>query len=385
MSWILDGRPLERVLVTRLRYLGDIAMSTVVLQVLRRGDPTLELGYLCEAHHAPLLADHPLLTRVHALAVTRRGADAGARVAAVTATAPAVRGTLRTVLELRRHRYQLAVDLFFNPRSAWLLRLAGIPARIGGTASPSRRRLYTHQALSPDPSVRPDLYRLAGGGLGEHLSRLMPLQHSDGRSFREWFTATYALGGPRTLVRRPGPDESLRTAMASLGVSGGGAMVLAPGATWPSKEWPATHWCDLAAALTAAGHKVLVLSPPGGDDRFAAVARAIPTGAGGVLSPLSLPAALAVVGTASRLVGADGGIVHAAVAMGIPTLALFGPTDPWIWFPYEQLGPFRVIALAPPCHPCHLHECNTFVCLPRLTPAQVLAALEDLPFGGDDR
>ena len=141
MSWRLDGRPLRRVLVTRLRYLGDIAMATVVLQALRRGDPTLELGFLCEAGHAPLLADHPLLQRVHALGSRRRGRDATQRAAQQAAAAPAAaRGTLGTAWELRRTGYDLAVDLFFNPRSAWLLRLAGIPARIGGTTSRSRRR-----------------------------------------------------------------------------------------------------------------------------------------------------------------------------------------------------------------------------------------------------
>jgi len=39
MSWELAGRRLERVLISRLRYLGDVAMSTVVLEALRRGDP----------------------------------------------------------------------------------------------------------------------------------------------------------------------------------------------------------------------------------------------------------------------------------------------------------------------------------------------------------
>jgi heptosyltransferase-1 len=62
----------------------------------------------------------------------------------------------------------------------------------------------------------------------------------------------------------------------------------------------------------------------------------------------------------------DGGIVHTAVAMGRPTLALFGPTDPAIWFPYEDLGPFRVLCTRPACHPCNRHTCTEFICLPEL-------------------
>lgn len=70
--------------------------------------------------------------------------------------------------------------------------------------------------------------------------------------------------------------------------------------------------------------------------------------------------------------------MHAAVGFGIPTLALFGPTDPKIWFPYMESGPFRVLARAPHCHPCDLHECREFICLPDLEPVAVLDALDSL-------
>ncbi len=123
--------------MTRLRYLGDIAMSTVVLAALRRGDPDVELGFLCEEDFAALLAVHPDVQRLHLLRTRRGGADARARTRATFETGGAM-GAFAVVVALRRARYDLAVDLFFNPRSAWLLRLAGIPRRIGGTTG-SRR------------------------------------------------------------------------------------------------------------------------------------------------------------------------------------------------------------------------------------------------------
>jgi ADP-heptose:LPS heptosyltransferase len=87
--------------------------------------------------------------------------------------------------------------------------------------------------------------------------------------------------------------------------------------------------------------------------------------------------ALAVVAAAGQLVSVDGGIMHAAVAMGVPTVALFGPTDPGAWFPYERLGPYRVLATRPHCHPCGLHACDAFICLPDLDPATVAATVLD--------
>ena len=378
MSWTLDGRPLHRILVTRLRYLGDIAMATVVLAALRRGDPALELGFLGEAAYAVLLRGHPDLARLHILATARRGADAAARTgqAAAGMDGGRSRGSLGVIAELRRARYDLAVDLFFSPRSAWLLRLAGIPARIGGTTSRSRRWLYTHEALAPGPAARPGLYAAAGGGLGDHLSRLAPLRHADGRPFLDWFEAVYPPGTLAPRVARPVPRPALLAALGELGPPAGPFTLLAPTATRATTAWPAGHWRALARELAGAGDMVVALSPPGASAADPALAAAIPPGRGGVLPPLALGEALAVVGLAARLVSVDGGIMHAAVAMGVPTVALFGPTDPALWFPYESLGPYRVLATRPTCHPCHRHACDAFVCLPDLAPARVLAALQ---------
>ena len=375
MSWLLDGRPLRRVLVTRLRYLGDIAMSTVVLAALRRGDPRLELAYLCEAQHAPLLVAHPQLARVHALAARRRGADAAARRAVAGVAPLSAAGTLGTLRGLRRHGYDLAIDLFFNPRSAWLLRLAGIPARCGGEVRGYRRRLYTHLAPSPTVADRPGLYAVAGGGLGEHLSRLAPLRHADGRPFLQWLEESWPPGGLATMVARPRLGSAACEALARVAAPETTFTLLAPAATWPSKQWPADRWRQLTEALLAAGRQVVVLCPPGGPGAYAGLAAAIPAGRGGLLAPMPLSDALQIVGAAELLVSADGGIMHAAIAMQVPTVAIFGPTDPRLWFPYERLGPYRVVARRPACHPCHRHDCDAFVCLPELTAERVLGVI----------
>jgi ADP-heptose:LPS heptosyltransferase len=380
MSWEIDGRPVRRLLVTRLRYLGDIAMSTVVLAALRRGDPQLEIGYLCEEGFGPLLAGHPDVHRLHLLRSRRGGADAKARTR-TDGPATGARGAAPMVLALRGTRYDLAVDLFFNPRSAWLLRLAGIPRRIGGTTG-SRRRLYTHLALAPPPGAGPDFARVAPGGLGDHLARLAPLRHRpSGRGALDWLTDTFAPGELRPRVATPAiAGTRVETLLGGLGTAAGGYTLLAPAATWPTKAWPAPHWRDLARGLVAAADRpVVVLCPPSGPDGLPGLAAAIPVGRGGLLPPLPLVDALRVVGGAARLVSADGGIMHAGVAMAVPTVALFGPTDPALWFPYEGFGPFRVLATRPPCSPCHRHQCDAFICLPDLRPAAVLAAVAALP------
>ena len=380
MSWALGGRPIRSVLLTRLRYLGDIVMSTVLIEALRRGDPDLRIGYLCEDGHAPVLNGHQGIDRLHRLRTTRRGSDAKARSQGAF-PAPESRSTLGTIFDLRRESYDLAVDLFFNPRSAWLLKLAGIPLRIGGTRK-IRGRLYTHQVPRKEVTGdHSDFNRIAPGGLGEHLCRLAPLtQVESGQGFVDWLPTRFGPGDLKPSLAPLDEWPLAREGLASIGIKPGAPyLLLAPCATWPSKEWPVKRWDDLVSLLLDRTNLSLaVLVAPGREGDLAVLADRIPRIRGGVMPALPLPEALAVTSSARALLTVDGGIMHAAVGFGIPTLALFGPTDPKIWFPYTGSGPFHVLARAPFCHPCDLHECREFICLPDLEPATVLDALDGL-------
>lgn len=379
MSWTLDGRPLRSVLVARLRYLGDIVMSTVVPAALRRGDPELEIGFLCERSGAPLLAGHPDVDRVHILSSRRSGSDAEARRGVDDAAAAIGHGAWGTIRDLRRRRYDLAVDLFFNPRSAWLLRLGGAARRIGGPRG-SRRRLYTHAVAAPTIEAAPAFRNAAPGGLGEHLGRLAPLVHApSGLGFVDWYAATCPEGLaphlPHTDLTTPA-----RAALAGLGLTDERpGTLLIPGATWPSKAWPRASWGRLAAALAPEGRgPVVAVAPPGVEPESVAALADARLSPGGWLPPLPLSDVLSILAASRRVVTVDGGLMHAAVALGRPTVALFGPTDHDLWFPYGRYGPFRVLGPRPDCHPCDLHDCDAHVCLPELHPDTVMDALADL-------
>ena len=354
-------------------------MSTVVVEALRRGDPDLAVGYLCEEGFAPVLTGHPGIERIHRLRIRRAGGDARARIRQISTGES--HATLGMIRNLRKFRYDLAVDMFFNPRSAWLLKFAGISLRIGGTDK-SRGRLYTHRVLRRDiEEENPGFGLLAPGGLGEHLCRLGPLTHVEtGLSFADWLSTQFSPGELKPNLG-PGPAKSRRhTCLESLGIgSGEPFLLLAPCATWESKEWPRARWEELISLLVEqTGLPLVVMVAPGKEKTWSGLAELIPEDRGGVLPTLPLPEALAVTAAAGALVTVDGGIMHAAVGMGVPTLAVFGPTDPAIWFPYEKSGPYRVLARKPHCHPCDLHECPAFVCLPELEPAEVWRSLVPL-------
>jgi len=211
MTWLIEGKPVRSALISRQRYLGDIVMATVVLEALRRGDPDLRLGFLCESGHGTVLAGQDGLDDLHLLGSDRKGADARARGKVEPfptgdsggTGGPRIhgaKGTLDLVRQLRAARYDLVVDLFFILFSAWLFRFSGIPFRIGGTTK-WRRRLYTHSVNRSDPGFEKiSLGRIAPGGLGEHLCRLAPLVHRrTGLPFLAWMEKE--LEGKRILPR----------------------------------------------------------------------------------------------------------------------------------------------------------------------------------------
>jgi ADP-heptose:LPS heptosyltransferase len=154
-------------------------------------------------------------------------------------------------------------------------------------------------------------------------------------------------------------------------------VVLHPAATQRAKEWPLEHAVELVRRLGADAVPVLVTTAPGRSALTAEIvaqsdgaARALPLG--------GLREVWAVVAAAAALVAVDGGIAHAGVALGRPTVALFGPTVPEIWFPYESFGPYRVLHAGIDCGSCDRVLCVSRTCMAALEPRCVLAALAEL-------
>ncbi len=158
---------------------------------------------------------------------------------------------------------------------------------------------------------------------------------------------TLGMPGSRSRADLAGAlDVAARGAIDPRPSSPDGPIVLFVGAGGQSKRWPIPKWLDLADRLRSSGHDVsLILGPverellPPGD-----LARAQDYGARtlGDLGDL-----LTLLRSARAYVGADTGPTHLAAQLGLPTLALFGPTDPRIWSP---VGPgVRVLAPPSPC------------------------------------
>ncbi|MBM4117453.1 glycosyltransferase family 9 protein, partial [bacterium] len=222
------GEP-QAILVTRLRFLGDIVLTLPVISALRRAFPGAAIDYLCEAPFHAVLARTTELRAVHVL--RREEDDAGA---------PPL-----TLLRRLRGQYDLVIDLFGNPRSALLSALAGAPTRVGRGRFP-RSLLYT---LRPPASGTPE------AATRHHLR------------FVEAVAGPQALTPPRLSVS-PAELAAGRRMLEDRGL-GRDTVALLTGASQPEKEWPAEYFVRLAAELRMDGrYRPVFLGQPGKRSRL---------------------------------------------------------------------------------------------------------------------
>jgi ADP-heptose:LPS heptosyltransferase len=118
----------------------------------------------------------------------------------------------------------------------------------------------------------------------------------------------------------------------------GPLVALHPGSGGAAKCWPSSSFAKLAAALHRAGTTPLLIEGPADGAAVEAVMRALPPDAPAlpVARDLALGTLAALLARCTAFAGNDSGVTHLAAMLGMPTLALFGPTDPAVWAP---LGP----------------------------------------------
>jgi len=141
---------------------------------------------------------------------------------------------------------------------------------------------------------------------------------------------------------------------------------------WPQKKWPWESYAELITLLAPEGHEFILLGAPdeaeeGG--RIAAQAEGKVVDTTGRLDYQGLCGQVAV---CDVVVGNDTGTMHLAAAYGIPTVTLFGPTDPKKWNPLTSTPVFLDYI---PCRPCYylgsMPPCSHFSCLRKMEPALV--------------
>ncbi|MCB9652777.1 MAG: glycosyltransferase family 9 protein [Deltaproteobacteria bacterium] len=317
-----------RIVIIDPAFVGDVVFDAPLVRWLRARRPAAHLGLVVRPPAEGVARRVAGLDAVHVY--DKRGADRG------------FRGLRRVARVLADARYDVALIPHPSVRSVLLARAARIPRRVGiGQAWVARRGLTNALRLVPGDTFVGDRMRLGAWLLGLSAEDVEPR-------------------GDVALTKISPASEDLAGALAAkvarrADVSPQRAQVgLVLGSNWATKRWPVENAARLILRLHQSGVSTVLLGSDAERTLVSAMERACPEvrgltvdGMGGTLEML-----IDRIAACDAFVAGDTGPLHIARALGVPVVALFGPTP-------EGRHRFlaRDIVLTNPmdCRPCSKH------------------------------
>ena len=290
----------RRVLVVVTRRIGDVLLATPLIRSLKQAWPDARIEALVFAGTEGVLAANPDLDAVHTVAER-----------------PGIAQHLALLMRLFR-RYDLALSLLPGDRPtlyAWLTGRRSIGLLVDQPGQRWKQRL---------------------------LDQWVPLDAVNTHTVRAHLALADALAIPAiaevVVSWRP---EDTAAVDALLGKPCGALAVLHPYPKFRYKMWHQQGWVEVARWLLDNGFRVALTGSPDADERayVDAIAKQLPDSVINAAGKLTLGGTAALLARAQFYVGPDTAVTHMAAATGVPTIALYGPTDPVKWGPWPQQHP----------------------------------------------
>lgn len=333
---IVDPQTVRTILVIKLRAVGDVVLSTLVLPNLRAAYPHATIDVLTETPSVDVVRLRPDVSRV---VVYDRMRMSG----------------LALILMVRRGRYDMVIDLFGNPRTALVTRLSGARHRVGYKF---RGRTYAYNIV-----VTP-----RGGEVHNSQFNLDAIERL-GVPIVDRSLKFYMGPSDEVFVQRFLVEARLDSAVL-IGLQGGGG--------WYTKRWHLKDFAALADKIHSQyGWTIVLPWGPGQRDEVETIAQHMHVRP--YIPPLTtLPQLAALLKRCAYIVSNDSGPMHIAAAVGTPVLGIFGPTRPELQGPY---GPRNLTVRNEglDCLGCNLTSCPIGnPCMNALGVDTVFAAFEKL-------
>lgn len=344
----------QKILIVKISSLGDILHSFHTVSLLKKYCPESEIDWLVNSAHQEAVAYCPYVSKTILFPRKELG-----KISTFPSTA------LSLIKELRKKRYDLVIDLQGLLRSAFFSWTANSPI-VAGFAKPKEflATFFYNRRI-----------KICG-------AKNMHVIEKNIRLVSQLLDVPFEIpeiSVPVHIVH----SESAKKKLSDKGISDGcGYFCIAPGTRWPSKQWPPEFFAKVANWIIKKNPdiKVVIL----GSQAEIPLAKTIEQ----IISPFvpvnmcgltGIGEIFEIIRNASLLIANDSGPVHIASALGVPTIAMFGPTDPIRSGPYGKIH--RVFQPDISCIKCMSEYCkkNGYLCHSAIDP-QIVAecAIEKL-------
>lgn len=334
MNKKIDWSKIKRVLVVRLRSIGDTVLSTPSLIALRRFLPDAQIDILLEDWVAPVL----------------EGFEAVDNVLTVGKTA---QSRLKTAWQIRRNKYDVAFNLHGGTTGTFFVRASGAKHRVG-FASYQYSFLYNHLAPSPQEFWTQEKAHSAEQQLALLGAVGIPVADK-----------------PKTQLAIPekSPIRSSKFPFA----------LIHPAAAFATKQWSAENFAEIAEYLVQKGLQVVAI---GTKNESATIDKLIQNSKVPIQSydRLTLPQVINLASRAKIFVGNDSGIAHITAAVKTPSVVIFGSSNRAHWSPWTD-APNEMVYEEFNCQPCPGYVCEKFGeprCILEVKTESVIGAIENI-------
>jgi heptosyltransferase II len=338
----------KKILVMRYRFIGDTVLTVPFLRNLRQAFPAAQIDLMLEPFSGQVVEGCPYVDRVIPFEFKTIH----------TYSAAAERGKAAGYLHywklIRNERYDAAFVLKRSLSSALLVRFAGVPRRIGFDTE-GRGLLLTDRVA----------YRQDQHEVENFLDclRVLDVPVTD-KALELWSDPENDKKVAAILARAGWKDDDLK-------------IIIHAAASLPAKQWPLERFAAIMTVLRDRYHARFVYTGSAGDAKlYGGIEKLGPFNGLDLCGVTNVRENLSVYKTADLFFGVDSGPMHMAAAMGVPVVALFGPTDERKWGPWGE--GHRVITKRLSCHPCKPHKCADNECMMQISVNDALDALNKL-------
>lgn len=342
------------ILVIRLGAVGDVVRTLPAVSCLRRSFPGARIAWAVEEPSREILEGHPDIDDV--VVLRRRLLVSGLKLRGLGGALGHLKSFRRT---LRERRIDWAVDFHGTLKSALIARMSGAARTYGFGPGHARERSYILYSdpirLPHGPMSRASRALALAGALGADTSsprRSLPVREEAAASARA-FLARSAPARPRAMLY-PGTSE-----------------------TQAYKRYPVSHFARIADALAERSVGSIVIGWGPGEEGIAEDLRRRMTRSAVLAPPSRLTELAELIRSCDLFIGSDTGPLHIAAAVGVPVVALYGPTDAATNAPFTD-RPHLSFSGDVICRPCRNRGCQNRSCLRLIDPDKVAAAAMEI-------
>lgn len=329
---ILNKNTVKKILIIKPRGIGDVILSTIVLKNIKSELNDCEIHYLTESFASSVLGNNPFITKIYTFGKN-------------------LKENLKLIRNLRKEKYDIILDFYSNPRTAQFTFLIKAKLKVGYYKR-GRNYAYDLKIKLDNPNLHSALAHLEflkALGINHNLQEIIYFITDEEKKFAENFFK----------------ENNLTQ----------NCIGIIPGGGWSSKRCEPEKFAEICREINKLWNfHFLILY---GDEDYEDAKKIydlIPDNS--KLAPkTSIREMVALISKCKAVIANDSGPMHLSAAIGIPTIGIFGPTNPYAHGPFCK-NCYWVRNENLECIQCNLRECpKNHECMKELNPQLVIEKL----------